>query len=330
MQPFKMSKDARYKRLLSAVKKADASAVCLTMEEIPREYWQVMAVKVAQWAIEHNQVDCLKVSLLPRWGHSTVDSMVDSGHNTLLHWLVYISHQKTFDGKPLDTEKLLAVLLAANARMEDPSHGDNPLSMAIKNNDVRMAGCLLDAGADPTGLYRYQKSPGSAGHHHWPAFCMAANIPMVEFLLDKGVPYTHATPGDPVGGIAALLMNWPKEDEIPALVQAWLNRGGDVHAELESPYGPGMSLSDYAFDRAMELNEEPRGPGQEARHEHRRQRLFRIQEALVLAGCSLETQASSGKTWGELVEEKGSPRLLVKVRLERHATPASPAPRVRM
>ena len=127
-----------------------------------------------------------------------------------------------------------------------------------------------------------------------------------------------------------MLMNWPKEDEIPALVQAWLNRGGDVHAELESPYGPGMSLSDYAFDRAMELNEEPRGPGQEARHEHRRQRLFRIQEALVLAGCSVDTQASSGKTWGELVEEKGSPRLLVKVRLERHATPASPAPRVRM
>lgn len=330
MQPFKMSKDARYKRLLALVKKADAPGISRAMEEIPREYWQVMAVKVAQWAIEHNRVDCLEVALLRKWGDSTVDAMVDNQHSTLVHWLVHQSHQKNMDGQSMDTKGLLSVLLSANAQMEDPSHGDNPLCLAIKNNDTVMVGCLLDAGADPTGLYRYQKAAGSPSYHHYPAFCSASSVPMVEFLLDKGVPYTHATPGDPVGGIAALLMNWPKEGEIPRLVRSWLNRGGDVHAVLESPYGPGMSLSDYAFDRALELNEEPRGPAQDARHEHRRQRLFRIQEALVLAGLSVSTQTSEGKAWGDLVEAKGSPRLLVKVRLEREPTPVSTAPRVRM
>lgn len=332
MQPFKMSQDTRYKRLRTLVKKGDAQGVMAILDSIPQEYTTIMALKAGEWSIEAGQVNCLRVALDPRWGDSIVDFIVQSRYATPIHWLVEQSHQRSL--KPslgsLDRKGLLSALLEANAKLEDPIHSENPLRQAVENNDLEMTEALLDAGAEKTGLYRSQKTIGHTGYHRIPAFCLAKSIPMVELLLDKGVPYTQATPGNPIGGMGALLMEWAREDEIPRLVEAWVNRGGDVHCLLDSPYGPSMSLGDYVFDSASELNEGPRGPAQDVRHEHLRQRVFRIQEALVLSGISLLTAASSGKTWGELVEEKGSPRLQTMVRLEREVHSSPSGPRVRM
>lgn len=322
---FQFSRDARYQRMRRAVAADDPSTLAEALAASPQEVWAVMALKAAAWSIEQGSVKCLRQALSKQWAWDVVDLMPNKNHPTLLHLLVgQIKVARPSQRKPIDRRGLLQALVDAGADLENESTSDKPLALAVRYNDLEMVEALLDAGADPRAGSRAPAPLVS------PPFCEATSLDMVDLLLKKEVPYTHADPDEGIGGIGALLLKWKDENQARRLVGLWLERGGKVDEPLEAPYGPSMSLGDFVFDLAIELNEPPRGPAQAERHESTRQRLFLIQEALVLAGLPLTTTTSSGKTWGELVMEKGSPRLQVQWSLENIDAPTATRSRPRM
>lgn len=323
---FQFSKDACYQRMRRAVAADDPSTLAEALSASPREVWVVMALKAAAWSIEQGSVKCLREALSRQWAWDVVDLMPNKNHPTLLHLLVdQINVARRSQRKPIDKRRLLQALVDAGADLENESTTDKPLVLAVRYNDLEMVEALLDAGANPRPGHRTPSTTLAC-----PPFCEATSLEMVDLLLKKEVPYTHAAPSEMLGGIGALLLKWRDENQLRRLVSLWLKHGGKMDEPLEAPYGPSMSLGDFVFDLASELNEPPRGPAQAELHESTRQRLFLIQEALVLAGLPLTTTTSSGKTWGELVMEKGSPRLQVQWSLENVDAATAPRSRPRM
>ena len=296
--------------------KGDASGLSEALVSVASELRESLVLKVGGWAISAGQVDCLKVVLEKCWAEGPEDASVGVEAQALLGFLIEKSCEKTKcpDGTLWDRDGLLSVLMSKGININQSIGQSSPLCLAVQNDDLKLTSLLLDAGAEKTGCYKSHNTDG-VGYHRYPAFCLASSVSMVGLLLDKGVPYIHASPSGGVGGIGELLMNWKIEDEVPLLVSVWLNSGGNVDEILEASYGPGVSLSDYVFNSALELNQEAYRPAQEARHKHRLGRLFLIQESLVMAGLPLSTKTPGGRQWGQLVDEKGSRRLKIQMRL---------------
>lgn len=315
------SKETRQvRRLRAAVDHGQPDAIVREMSfKIEKARWPSFASRIAAWAIEAGQPACLAVALDERWGPATVDRKV-FGFENLMDCLV--THASRHVGSSaFDRVALLDAILAGGGRVEDRTLKEQPVSGAVRNDDRVLVKALLERGASPDGHCIKPASPAGPEHRVWPPLCLATSVPMVSLLLSHGANDALSPPGEEAGGIAAVLRCWPRPEELPEVVRAWLAEGGDPFKPLECLEGPAQSLAQVAFQSPVFL---PRPPARVPYVEEARTRFRQIQEALVLNGFDLHQATPEGATWADDVRAHGSPRLALSLSLADQPTPPPP------
>ena len=305
---------------MGAVDRDDAAALKEALESIPYQYHTVMALRAAHRALQKQRLYSLAQALDRKWGVDAGASQLlkkqsqKSSGQTLLEIFLDESSQKKSDPS-YPRQQILKVFMEAGMPLQYSQFRNQPLTEAASHEDLELTRLLLEAGADKNGLYK------RGGSHCWPPFCHVRSLPMLKLFLDHGVEDWRSPPGQPIGGIACVLMRWDegRKADLPAAINLWLAAGGDWFKPLEKAYGMPVSLAEYVFDKAEWLD--PSRKQSQTWEEKKHARVLLLQELLAQHGFDFDQVNSEGVSWRQLVAEKGSPRLAKALALE--ALPAA-------
>jgi hypothetical protein len=229
---------------------------------------------------------------------------------------------------------LIQALQQAGVALESTAYTTQPLEEAVFRQHFKVIKALLEAGADPEGLYRWKE--GSTGSYGTSPLCSAKTIEIVDLLLRHGANPGSASSGSGhgmFGGVYTVLSEWKNRSELPRLWNTMVANGvGPETLVEESGLSEStLSLASAVFERrpsesfVQRMQKTVLGASFQKKHEERLQQRAEIQELLVSQGFDLSGLASDGRTWGEHVLEHGSSRLARLVRLDKHL----PAPTIR-
>lgn len=317
------------KKLRRQVARGAVEGIRESLQSLPVPQRQEVGLRAARWAIGDGAAHSLRECLAKEHGvdpNGFLDLMVPS----LVHVVGEVSWGWKQDRGDLETvvPALLTVLVEAHGGSL-PSYKtvESPLVKAAQQDDLVYARALLDAGVDPDGEYRW-KEGNRGGHGFTPLHC-ARSLEMVGLLLAGGASLSAAPAGAALGGMAGVVLKWQHETDLPALIQVWLDHGGNLSEPMEG-HGEPVSLLDYIF-RAVWEQKVSATSSDAPVWQSRRQRAHLLQTLLIGNGwVDLNHTDAQGVSWREWVDRYGSSPLQKKLALEEATAAPSKANRIRL
>lgn len=333
MKP-RLSAHPVYQPLKRAVMKNDSEAIeSLLSSVVDATMLPALVHRAARWAFDAQSLEAFGLVMESRWGFEPLAEVGLEGKSLLL----YMLNQSGEGSKAAKAfPDFLGVLVNAGIPLDHPEyHPHVPLSHVAAKNEVTLMRALLDAGADPDGNYRYLRPDGTSGHE-WPPLLKVQTVPGVRLLLERGASPGAAAPLMPdalSGGLCYVLHKWKNEQELPALIDAFLANGGTWLTPMEMAWAAPIPLAVTVMMREVGHAWSSRYTAvpelwtsffQEENALQERRHL--LQELFVGRGLDLQQPSPYRFPWAEFVKESGSPRL--KRQLALGAELPEPAPRV--
>lgn len=315
-----------YQPLKRAVRKNDVAAIRALLEGVDNPSQKSsLAHRAARWAFEANALESFELVLSPLVGFSPQEEL-GTGDKVLLKHMVMKAGLGCVDESRFPL--FLSAAVRAGVVLDHHRYGATPpLFYATCGNHVAVMRALLSAGADPNW-----KGPDIAD----PIFVHCSSVDAVRLLLEFGVDSTAATSslrGSLTGGICFLLHKWPREEELPALLDAFLDNGGTFVTPMEGIGGEKVPLAVTIMFRKVgsspswmhSLTPEIQEVIERAEQEEQKRRHL-LQELLVGRGLDLNASSPYRFPWKEFIPEHGSERLKRLLELEEALPKASRPP----
>jgi ankyrin repeat protein len=139
-----------------------------------------------RWLIQHGE----KVNITDALGYSPLHYAIEQKHNTLIPLLLHSGVDReakatTLKKTPLhlaidkDNEDAVALLIQAQANLDEPAFDGSPLHRALKKNATGIAELLIEAGANISAYESFDFTPLHIAANK-------GNIPILKLLLEKG------------------------------------------------------------------------------------------------------------------------------------------------
>lgn len=305
-----------YQPLKRAVGKNDVATIRALLEGVDDpQHKSSLAHRAARWALEANALESFEFVLSPLAGFSP-NKELGAGDKVLLKHMVMKAGLRGVDESRFPL--FLSAAVRAGVVLDHHRYGATPpLFYATCGNHVAVMRALLSAGADPNW-----KAPDIAD----PIFVHCSSVDAVRLLLEFGVDSTAATSslrGSLTGGICFLLHKWPREEELPALLDAFLDNGGTFVTPMEGIGGEKVPLAVTIMFRKVgsspswmhSLTPEIQEVIERAEQEEQKRRHL-LQELLVGRGLDLNASSPYRFPWKEFIPEHGSDRLKRLLELE--------------
>lgn len=278
-----------------------------------------LSFRALGWAAQAGALFAFRELLRPEWA-AINPAAVNSVQGGLLGELI----QSTEPGSMAESvfPALVKALVEAGVPLQSPQYVTQPLANAMFRHQLPVVKALLEAGADPDGLFRWKEGATSA--HGTPPLCSAQTLEMVDVLLKHGASPGAAPAGMSLGvfgGVYSVLHKWKNASELGALWDVMRNNGVTLETPVEDgAFGEAVPFATAVFERVPDARI---GQGKSAwadsfrkTYEFHLQKRALIQEMLVGRGFDLNGIASDGRAWGEHVVENGSSVLRRQFQLE--------------
>ena len=288
--------------------------------------------RALRWAAAAGTLAAMRELLAPEW--NAVPTGLMKGE--LLVDLVRQAMPDTMAESVLGA--VMEEMVKKGVALESTEYVTQPLSEAMRRSSRTLL-CLLKAGADPDGLYRWKD--GDRSGHGNPPLCEAKTLEKVDALLRYG-----ASPGAApaamrngmFGGVYALLLQWEERGRLGELWGVMVRNGitSETLVEGEGFSGEVVSLATAVFERVPDpafverMEKLPLGASFRKKYEDHLVRRAQLQETLVFHGFDLNSIASDGRSFAGHVRENGSPQLARMVALDQSLPPPArraPGPR---
>lgn len=228
---------------------------------------------------------------------------------------------------------IVEALQQAGVALQSTAYVTQPLGEAVFRQHFKVIQALLEAGADPEGLFRWKES--CVASYGTSPLCSAQTIEIVGLLLRHGANPGAASSGGGqgmFGGVYTVLCEWKNRSELPRLWNTMVANGvGPETLVEESGLSEAtVSLASAVFEQrpsdstVQRMKRTALGASFQEKHEEHLLHRAEIQELLVSQGFDLSGLASDGRTWGEHVLEHGSPKLARLVQLDQDLPAPSP------
>ncbi len=309
-----------YVPLKRAVEKNDADAVQSLLWKVDSvEKRTDLTHRALRWAFAKQSLQSFEVLLSPP-ALFTPSIEVFEDHSRAL-WIEMINRHPA--GSVPELSAFVHSLVNAKLPLQHPNYGyHHPLDHAIRLDRLDWVEAFLKAGAHPDGGFGQAcKNPNG------PPLLFATSVAMVELLLENGANVSAASPQSSfgvAGGMSHLLHQWPRENELGLLWDAFVRHGGSVESVMQMSNGDKVPLGVEIMFRqiqtpilkAFEVGSDVYEKLKEGDAKMRARRHL-LQELLVGRGLDLKAASSYRLPWGEFIAESGSPRLQRQLELEK-------------
>ena len=329
---MKLTQHPLYKVARKAVTKNDLVLLRDTLDAFEGFERADMAFRSALWAVTMNQPDCFREALRGARHTELLQKEKSTLVPSLLHAIVEESSQRLSAQSSFEHKAFVGAWVQAGGELEAQRFSHQPLLKAAQSEDVSMVNALLEAGADPDGLYQWTNGASSSASH--PPLCSTSSVEVFKALLEGGADAGAQSSAMKSCALWVALTRFAVVDKVPQAIQAWVACGGDALAPLTKDEPDTSSIACLAFFHEVT---QPEPEWHESARKMMngiwaadRQRIFQIQEHLVATGFDLGQPSPFGVTWADLVLMHGSPRLKTMIRLEAIEAPAAPSRRPRV
>ncbi len=324
-----LSQHPAYLPLQRVVKRNQLEKIQALREELNDDPVRgLLADRGLRWAVKAGAVEAFVELLEPEWGSDAARD-VGSLQGGLLGEMIDLAEPNSLAEAHFPA--FLKAAIAAGAPLESTDYVTVPLTKAIASQREPLVKALLEAGADPNGLYRWSKN-GMASFG-FPPLLQSQSLSQVALFLEHGASRSarRASMHEGVfGGVADLLFKWP-EAELNELWATLRSHGVTLDTLVESKNDELVPLGEALFARPMDPKYGPQMGVSAMRssflrtYEKTQARRWKLQELMVNHGLDLMAIGPHGRSWASYVQEDGSPLLCRQLDLNRRLP--SPAPR---